>query len=360
MRNKILACTLLGLGFPLTSIATTSGPNVAVDIAPLHSLVSQVMDGVSKPDLIIPAEASPHEYALRPSQAKALSDADVVFWMGEGLTPWLEKALGNVSDSAQKVEMLKLAGTTTYEFREGATFEGHDHGDHAEEEDHHDGHEDEHHDDHHDELGLIDRFLSMFSHDHEEDHHDEHQDEHQDEHSGHDEHEGADPHAWLDPENAKVWLSEISDVLSKQDPANAKTYESNANKAIALLDQLINETQSTIDSLGELKFIVFHDAYQYFEKRFGISATGSISLGDVQDPSPARISEVRDVVKKLGVNCAFTEPQYDPGLVYNVFEGSSVTAIGVMDPLGANIEAGNQHYTKLIEAMTASLSKCKQ
>lgn len=381
MRKKLVVNTLLGLGVSANAFA--EAPSVAVDIAPLHSLVSQVMAGVDQPDLLIPAEASPHSYNLRPSQAKALADAQVVFWMGEQLTPWLEKAMNNVADSAQKIGMLDLEATTTYAFREGATFEGHahhdeeDHDEHAgghEEHDDHDHHEEhagghEEHHDHDHKPGLLDRFLSLFgSHDHHDEHedhgHDEHK-EHKDEH-GHDEHEehhhdheGVDPHAWLDPANAKAWLKEIERVLSEQDPANAEVYASNAKNAIASMDELIGETQTQITNLGELKFIVFHDAYQYFEKRFGISAAGSISLGDAEDPSPARVKEIQETVQKLGVSCTFAEPQYDQGIVRNVFEGSSITSISVMDPLGASIKPSTGHYAQLIKGMTKSLSACK-
>lgn len=327
MRRSIVACAAL-LGLSLNAHATP--PSVAVDIAPLHSLVSQVMGNVAEPKLIIPAEASPHSYALRPSDAKALASADVVFWMSEGLTPWLEKSLENLATSAQKVEALEIENTTTYGFREGATFESHDHG--------HDKHEEEGHEDDHDDEK-------------------EHKDDHKDEH--HDEHENQDPHAWLDPENAKVWVSHISDVLSKKDPENAATYSSNAKATIGSLDEMITSTRTQIEALGELKFIVFHDAYQYFEKRFGFSAAGSISLGDSKDPSPARIKEIQETVKKLGVNCIFTEPQYNAGLVKNVFAGTSITTIGVMDPLGASIPAGSGHYQALIQGMVNSVSQCK-
>ena len=129
---------------------------------------------------------------------------------------------------------------------------------------------------------------------------------------------------------------------------------------MAELNSLIEQTQGTIHDLGDLDFIVFHDAYQYFEKRFGIAAAGSISLGDAEDPSPARIEEIRKIVKKLGVSCVFTEPQYDSGLVENIFEGSGVATIGVMDPLGANIKTGQTHYVELVQQMADSLSQCKK
>lgn len=349
MRNTILFYFLVTLGFPIHSLADS--PKVAVDIAPLHSLVSQVMDGVNQPDLIIPAEASPHHYTLRPSQARALADSEIIFWVGEELTPWLEKAMDNVASSAKKVSMLDLESTTTYSFREGATFEKHEH---------HDDHEvvenaHQEHDEH--EIGLIDRFLSLFSsenHDYEEHDHEKHDDH--DEHM----HEGVDPHAWLDPQNAKIWITEITAILSKHDPDNSKTYQSNASKASAELDNLIKQTQDTVSNLGDLKFIVFHDAYQYFEKRFGIAATGSISLGDAEDPSPSRVEAIRDTVKNLKVTCVFAEPQYDAGLVENVFEGSNIASISVMDPLGAEIKTGKMHYSELIQKMAMSLSQCNK
>ena len=329
MPHKIPALAFTALAFVAASVVAeniaaenieAAVPKVAVDIAPVHSLVSQVMEGVGQPDLLIPAEASPHEYTLRPSQAKALSDADIVFWTSEALTPWLEKALDNIAHSAQKVELLALEGTVTHNYRKGATFESHEH--HDEEE-----------------------------HSTEEEHHEEM--EH------HDDHDEVDPHAWLDPQNAKTWLASIAQILGKSDPANAHIYAENAAKATIKIDALIHSTQSAIDTVGEPKFIVFHDAYQYFEKRFGISAAGSISVGDAEDPSPARIKEIQNTVNKLGVTCVFTEPQFNPGLVRNVFEGTKVTTMGVMDPLGSDIKIGNNHYFRLIENMTNSLKSCK-
>ncbi|MEO0443008.1 MAG: zinc ABC transporter substrate-binding protein, partial [Pseudomonadota bacterium] len=329
MRRKLLiGMTLL---FAL-SVNVQATPVVAVDIAPLHSLVSQVMAGVGEPKLLIPAEASPHFYNLRPSEAKALANADVVFWIGEGLTPWLAKAMKNVASAAQKIEVLDIEGTTTYRFREGATFESHDH---AEEQSQKEGHKDKHHDDHKDHGHDDHKDHGHDDHkDHEHAHHD-HDEKHDDheKHDAHHHHQGSDPHAWLDPENAKRWLMVIAETLSKQDAQNAATYNRNAAKAIASLDNLIQTTQSKISALGNPKFVVFHDAYQYFERRFGIAAAGSIAFSNAEDPSPARIKDIRDMVKTLGVNCIFTEPQYNPGLVKTVFEGTPISTIGVIDPL---------------------------
>jgi len=329
MHHQSAAFAVLTLALSVNAHA--AAPSVAVDIAPLHSLVSQVMGDVAEPNLLIPAGASPHHYTLRPSEATALEDANVVFWIGERLSPWLGKSIENLAGSAESVEVLSIEGTTSYLSREGATFEGHDHEGEEEHGDEHDEGKEEH-----------------------DDEHDEAKDEHEDEH-----HDSIDPHAWLDPENAKLWVSHISAVLSKQDPENASTYAKNAVAATVSLEELIETTSSQIQELGDLKFIVFHDAYQHFEKRFGISAAGSIKLGDAEDPSPARIKEVQELVNSLNVTCVYTEPQFNPGIVETVFEGTSVTTSGVMDPLGASLDRGSELYPQLIRGMVNSLSQCK-
>ena len=331
---------LTGLFLSLISLSSwASAPKVVVDIAPLHSLVSQVMKGVEQPELLIQPEASPHRYSLRPSEAKALSEADVVFWISEDLTPWLEHPLQNLAPSAQKVEMLELSETIRHEFRQGATFEAHSHHDDDGDEDHHsDGVHDEHHD--------------------EEAHH-EH-DEHHDDKEHHEHHHGQyDPHAWLDPVNAKVWAKDIAQNLSEVDPEHADLYQRNASELVQSLDQLIVSMNKRAEQLKGIRFIVFHDAYQYFERRFGLMAAGAISLSDASDPSPARIREIQNRVAEWGVRCAFTEPQYNPRMVSTVFEGSTVETTGVMDPLGADIDDPAEHYFKLLTRLMTALEQCQ-
>lgn len=322
MHRKLIFSFLVSLIIPFATAANT--PKVAVDIAPVHSLVTQVMESVGRPELLIQPGASPHGYSLRPSEAEALSEADVVFWMSEDLTPWLEKALENLAGSAIKVEMLNIEGTTVHAFREGATFEAHD----------------DHHENEHQSAGQ-----------HDDDHH-----EHANTEKHH--HGDQDPHAWLDPVNAKIWVGVIAKVLSEQDPDNARTYQSNADAAARKLDVLTTSIQQQANALKDTKFVVFHDAYQYFERRFGVLASGAISMGDASDPSPARIKKIQDRVSSLGVTCVFTEPQYNPDLVKTVFEGTSVNTTGVMDPLGADIEVGKNHYSKLLNSMITSLAQC--
>nr|WP_325248351.1 zinc ABC transporter substrate-binding protein [Amylibacter sp.] len=333
------------------SSAFAQAPNVAVDIAPVHSLVARVMDGIGMPNLIIQSGASPHEYSLRPSEARALQDADVVFWVSEGLSPWLEGALENLATDAAVVELLETDGTTELEFREGALFEKHvhgeeDHEDHADHEGHGDHKDHEGHDDHADHDGHSDHAG------HED--HEKHADH--DDHAGHG-HGKHDPHAWLSPQNASNWLNVIAGQLSVADPDNAGAYFANAAAGRAELLALSSEVNAVLDPLRGGKFIAFHDAYQYFEKDFDFPASGAISVSDASDPSPARIAEIRDRIASEGINCVLAEPQFNPGLVATVLEGTEAKT-AVIDPLGSDLETGPALYPQVIRNLAASLAEC--
>ena len=298
-------------------------PNVAADIAPVHSLVSRVMEGVGAPKLVIKSGASPHDYRLRPSEAKALQDADLVFWMGEELTPWMNGALETLASKASITTLLDQEGVTLHDFRESALFEAHDHDEDKDHKDHDD------HDDHNDDK----------------------------DHKDHDDHGGHDPHAWLSPENAKLWLNIIASKLSVADPQNAASYFMNAAAGQAEMEEMIVEVNVMLKPVQGGKFVVFHDAYQYFENDFDFYASGAISLGDSSDPSPARIQKVQKRIRDEGIQCVLAEPQFNEGLVVTVMEGSEATA-SVIDPLGAELNTGPNLYTQLIKNMAKTLRDC--
>ena len=301
-------------------VAMSDTPKVAVDISPVHSLVSRVMLGVGTPDLIVQAGASPHGYTLRPSEAKALQDAQMVFWMGESLSPWMEGALDTLSSDATIITLLERDETILLEFREGAMFEEHDHDDHGDEK--HDDHGDEKHDDH-------------------------------DDHG----HGSYDPHAWLSPDNARIWLNLIASQLSIVDPENAGTYFANAAAGRLEIEALKAEVNSLLEPVRGKKFIVFHDAYQYFEEAFKISASGAISLGDASKPSPARIAEIQGRIQEESIDCVLSEPQFNKGLVATVMAGSKAKT-SVIDPLGVGLKPGPDLYSELIRNMTETLVDC--
>ena len=298
----------------LAGPAYADRPRVVVDIAPIHALVAQVMEGIGMPDLIIQPGATPHEYSLRPSEAAALQSADLVFWIGPDLTPWLEEAIETLAPAADLTTLMDVDGTVQLEFREDVVFEAHDHSDHADDDEH-------------------------------------------DDHADHGDHAGHDPHAWLSPKNAMTWLEVIAGRLSAVDPVNSDAYLANAASGRAAIEALMDEVDATLDPVRGRAFIVFHDAYQYFETDFDISASGAISISDASDPSPARIAEIRGQIAEQGVDCVLAEPQFNPGLVATVLRGSDAQ-MGIVDPLGADLELGAELYPQLIRNLSNALAEC--
>ena len=311
----------------LAGTAVADVPRVAVDIAPVHSLVARVMQGVGEPSLIVAPGGSPHEYNLRPSEAAALQEADLVFWVGPDLTPWLDGAIDTLASDATLTELFEADGTIQLLFRENALFELHI-----------DTHEDVDHADH-------------GGHDHDEAHEGE-------DHAGHEHAHGAhDPHAWLSPDNGAVWLNAIAAQLSAADPENAATYQANAAAGREELDALKSEINSILEPVRGREFVVFHDAYQYFENAFGFPAAGAISVSDATDPSPARIAEIQARVAEQGVTCVLSEPQFDPGIVAAVMDGSEAQT-GVLDPLGSDLEPGAALYGQVLRNLATALANC--
>lgn len=318
-----------------STAALAEVPRVATDIAPVHSLVAQVMGDLGQPELLVRPGASPHGYSLRPSEARALDGADLVVMVDEGLTPWLMQPVQTLAGDAHVMQLLDAEGVIRLEKREGATFERHSH---AEEDDHgHDGHDHEGHD--HDDQASAD---DHEGHDH-------------DKADAHD-HGSIDSHAWLDPRNGVMWLTAIAEELSELDPDNAAIYRANADAAQAGLATLETEIAASLPD-NDTGFIVFHDGYQYFENRFGLSAAGSISLSDATAPSAGRISELRDKIADLGVTCVFTEPQFDPGIIAAL--GVDGLSTAVLDPLGTVAsDPGPDLYADTLRAMGMAFAEC--
>ena len=286
--------------------------NVVTSIKPVHSLVSGVMEGVATPDLIIDTGGSPHTYSLKPSQARQLQNADIVFWISPKLEAFLEKPIESIATNALVLQLLETDGVIKVSFREGGAFDAHDHDD----------------DDH--------------------DEHDEHDEHHEDE---------TDPHLWLDPLNAAILVDHIADVLSDSDPDNKQTYEANADAMLTKLDQLVDDVTTELKPVQDRGYIVFHDAYQYFERRFNVSAIGSITVSPEVLPGADRIRELQEKVASLDASCVFSEPQFEPRLVSTITENTN-TRTGVLDPLGSSIENGPDQYFQLIRDMSSSLKEC--
>jgi len=305
---------------------------VVASIKPIHSLASYLMDGVNKPGLIVDGYASPHGFALKPSHAKMLQDADLIFWVGEDLENFLEKPLGSIAKKAEKIELLNIKGLNKLKFRERNIFDGHD--------DH--GHkEDEHKEDGHDDHGHKED-------EHKEDGHDDHG------HEGH-AHGEYDPHIWLDPANAKIILNEMVEHLIENDQKNASVYKSNLNKALKDIDALIKNVKSELNK--DFKSIVFHDAYQYFEKRFNVNVLGAFTVNTDVLPGAEQLSEIREIIEHDKVSCIFSEPQFNPDIINAVAKDMDIKT-GVLDPLGATLNPGKDLYFDLIRNMSKSFKGC--
>ena len=297
---------------------------VVASIKPIHSLASYLMDGVGKPDLIVDGYASPHGFAMKPSHGKMLQNADLIFWVGEDLESFLEKPLKSIAKKAEKIELMEIKGLNKLEFRERNIFEGHD--------DH--GHDEHKKEDEHKEHG------------HKEDKHDDH---HEHAHGEHD------PHIWLDPMNAKVILKEMAEHLIENDQENASTYKANLKKALKDLDKLTKKVKSELNK--DFKSIVFHDAYQYFEKRFDVNVLGAFTVNTDVLPGAEQLSEIREIIEHDKVSCVFSEPQFNPDIINAVAKDMNIKT-GVLDPLGATLTPGKTLYFDLISNMSKSFKSC--
>ena len=329
----------LSFALSILSILTFFTPanaelKVVTSIKPIHSLASYLMDGIGKPELIVDGYGSPHGFSMKPSHAKMLQNADLIFWVGEDLENFLEKPLKSIAKKAEKIELIEIKGLNVLKFRERNIFDEHDHGhdDHGKKEDDHDDHD---HDDH----GKKE----------EHDDHDDH-----DGHEGH-AHGEFDPHIWLDTMNAKAMLNEMAEHLIENDPKNEAKYKSNLDKALKDIDKLTIEVMTELNN--SVSSIVFHDAYQYFEKRFNVNVLGAFTVNTDVMPGAEQLAEIREIIEHDKVACVFSEPQFNPDIINAVAKDMKIKT-GVLDPLGATLDSGKDLYFKLIRNMSASFKGC--
>ncbi|MEE3265663.1 MAG: zinc ABC transporter substrate-binding protein [SAR324 cluster bacterium] len=284
---------------------------VLVSIKPFHSLVSAIMQGVSEPLLLLNGNNSPHSFALRPSSAERLQQADLVFWVGETLEGFLTKPLQSLASSAKLVTIQETAGLRLWPLRSGIAWQKH---------------ETDSTNDHNVESETASTY-------------------------------GTDPHIWLDPYNAKIISSKIVEILTAMDPQNAQSYRINGEKYGLRLELLDSRLKSEMTKIAKTPYMVFHDAYQYFEKRYQLNAVGSVTLHIDYGSSVRRLMEVRKSIQKEKIRCIFSEPQFSPKLLQTVTKGTNVK-IGTLDPLGAGLEPGTELYFTLLNNLSHALSNC--
>ena len=295
----------------LLSTSALATPKVIASIVPVHSIVASVMGDIGSPELLLSGKNSEHTSSLSPQQISDLGQTDIVFMIGSGLEHKLGQISGSEAVNGKKfISLSEAPGVKTLAVRQGGTFETHEH-----EEEEHEG---EDHDD----------VLLKF-----------------------------DPHVWLDPENAKAMTEAVAAELGRIDPEHAKAYETNAASYVASLDQFTADISAETKSIQNKPFIVFHDAYQYFERRFGLTAVGSISDVSAAAPSAKRLKEIKDKLEETKAICVFREPQFDAKYVSVVLEGSKAKQ-GVLDPIGSELTPGPNAYAELLKNLAKSAKDC--
>ena len=322
MGNRIsglAAVFVLLTGLASASVADTS-PSVVVSIKPIHSLVAGVMQGVGTPSLLVTGAGSPHSYSLKPSQAEALQQADIIFWVGPGLETFLQKPVETLGLNAVSVALLQSPGVAVLPPRDK-----HDFGEEHHDEDHDAGHEK--------------------AHSHEEGHDHDH------------DHGGIDPHIWLDPHNAIALVKTIAATLAQRDPAHAAHYQANANDLESRIMALDKTLAVALAPVADHPFAVFHDAYHYFEDHYGLQAVGMLTLTPEASPSAERVQALQETLGTSGARCIFSEPQFPSNLVSIVTRDSGVSS-GVLDPLGAALTPGSDLYFTLMQDIADELRKC--
>ena len=290
-----------------------SNLNVVVSIKPFHSLVSGVMLGVSHPELLLKGNFSPHTYSLKPSDAKKLQYADLVFWGGEALEGFLAKPIISLSKNAKVVSILKINGLKLISFRAES------------------------------QIGISENFES-YSHN-------------LPKNQGAELKAAVDPHIWLDPENAKVITQKTVQILSDFDPENAQKFQKNGEKIIVRLNELDQQLSSEMIEISDRTYLVLHDAYQYFESRYQLKSAGSITLQLEHFLGVSRLKKVQKMIQTSKVRCIFTEPQYSQKLVKTLIKDTSVKK-GILDPIGADILPGPELYFDLMKNLSISLKSC--
>lgn len=324
MTHRAIAALLTLAFLPASGGATETAPRVVADIPAIHSLVAGVMEGRGTPDLLMSGASSPHDFALKPSQASAIERADLIVWTSAGLTPWLDDALDTLADDGVALELMALAGTERLPLRQDA--QKHDE----------EGHDEHDHDKDH-------------AHDHAHDHEDEHAHDHGD--------IDYDPHGWLYIDNAILWTAHITETLALADPEFADHYRANGAAVQANLRAQFDALGKLLEPVKDKRYMTLHDAFQYFEHAFDLGYSGSILLGDAAPASPARVAHAREIVQERQVQCLFSEPQQSTRLAEVVIEGTDAR-LAVLDAIGAGLTPGPLLYAELMDGLVNSMTDC--
>lgn len=310
MKNTILSALILCLWLLSMTPASATPPQVVVSIKPLHSLVSGVMEGIGRPELLVESGGSPHGYSLKPSEAKALAAADLIIWVGQDLESFLVKPLSTLGKEAQQLRLAEALKSDLLTRRQGGTWEAPEH---------------------------------------------KHQEDHQDHsHSQRLTTATADLHLWLSPPLAKKIVALSAAKLSQLDPVNTAIYNRNSEQLQARLEVLDSALEERLEPVKNVPYIVFHAAYQYFESTYGLNAVGSVTINPERKPGAKRLKAIQQKIRALDARCVFSEPQFESRLIQTIISETDART-GTLDPLGADIAAGPEAYFTLMNRLADNL-----
>jgi len=301
----LVGCWLL---LSATELQAGQDLRVVASIKPLQAIAAALMRGAGQPELLLPGGASPHSYALRPSQVFLLQRADLVFWIGPDLETFLAKALQSLPDRAKILTVQELPGLQLLPAREGGIWGEDEEAEPAGAEGHH--------------------------------------------RPG-----GTDLHVWLSPRRTRVLAEALSRALAAADPERGALYRRNLETFSAQLEQLSADLDRQLGAIRNRPYLVFHDAYHYFEDDFGLHPVGAVAVHPDRPPGARRVLELREEINRRKVRCVFSEPQFPPRLAETLVEGTSARA-GVLDPLGVEMSGGADAYRDLMQKLAADLRSC--
>ena len=282
---------------------------VMASVKPLTLITAELLANVAEVETLLPDGASPHDFALRPSDRKRLNNTDLLIWVGPEIEPYLEKVI-----DASKVEHMAML-------------------------DEHGAHEEELHNEHKD-------------HDHEEEHHDDH--------NAHDEHEGHDHaglHPWLDIEVVEHFAEDLSIELQHHFPAKASHIKENETAFLASLKQFESQAKDQLEPVQQKGFLVFHDAYDGFVTHFELNQVGYFTVSPERKPGAKHLAELRETLEQSGVSCVFKEPQYRPALIDSITRGFEVH-VGELDPLASDVALAQGAYINFMQGLVDEFTEC--
>jgi zinc transport system substrate-binding protein len=301
LRSCLILVLLLGIPQSLCAHAKEP-PRVVVSIGPIHSLIAGLTRGITEPELLVKGGVSPHNFSLRPSHMRTITQADIIFWLGAEAETFLQRPLANAKPKQQIFNLTQSPGLTLLPSRSGGNWEEE-------------------------------------THDHEH------------------EHKAIDPHVWLDPLNAEAMVKAATLVLIEADPERAEQYLENLERLLLRLKKLDLEIRDAVTMALDKPYLVFHDAYQYFEHRYGLKAVGAITLSPEQKPGARRLKEIREKIQQTRARCIFTEPQFPAKYLEVITEGGDYYS-GILDPLGVDIPPGPDMYFILMRRLSSALVSC--